>query len=173
MAKRNIILIIFILVLLIIQASLIPGIFSMRPLPQLILVFIIAWTILVGFREVLPWTILMGFLYDILFYNRVGIEVIFLVLIIYFVSFFSRRFLVENKSWGIFIMMLFVVAATFMHRLFSFFLHKIGTNPPNSAARDVMFNNISLELLFNIILFFVCFWMIKKYKFLQLNKNYK
>lgn len=147
---------------LIIQISVLPALFSHRPVPQIILALVIALTITVGFSSALPWIIICGIFFDFFSYNRVGEAVIVLVFTSYFVSFFSRRFLTESKGWAALVLFFFVAAATFLNRFFIFSLDFFSNNFQESGRIHAIFSSSGSEIIYNCLLFLLCFAVIKK-----------
>lgn len=151
---------------LIIQSSFFPPLFSFRPLPQLVLVIIISWTVIAGFRSAFWRAVLAGFLFDIAFGQKIGTEILILAVISYLVSFFSRRFLVENKFWGGLVLVGFVIGATVLHRFYGEFMYLAGAGCQIREIFRVIFSNAAgswlREIFSNVILFGLCFWALKK-----------
>lgn len=158
MFKKNLVYLFVILAALLIQSSVFPAIFSFRPLPQILLMIVIAGTVISGFKKFLVWSIVAGALFDLFFYNRLGTEVIFFAAVTYFVSFFSRRFLVENESGGMLAMAAFVILATFFNRIFVLLSDFLNFGPEaKSASNFILLSNSGIEIICNLIIFFISF----------------
>lgn len=143
------------------QTSIFPAFFSGKFVPQVMLTLAMALTIILGFSGSLPWVIASGFFLDLFSYARVGESIIVLVLAAYLVSFFSRRFLVESKGWSFIIMFLFVLAATFLRRIFFYLILIIGGHAEIKAV-GLIFGYLGSEIICNSILFFSFFFAVKK-----------
>lgn len=146
---------------IILQTSIFPALFSGRFIPQAMLTLAMALTIILGFSSALPWVIAAGLFLDFFSYARVGESIIILVLAAYLVSFFSRRFLVESKRWSFAVMFLFVLAATFLRRIFFYSILAIGDRAEIGAV-SFIFSYLGSEIICNSILFFSFFFAVKK-----------
>jgi rod shape-determining protein MreD len=163
MLKKRLIYFAVVLLALIIQVSVLPVFFSYQNIPQIMLMLVIAGTIIFGFHRVLPWVIFGGILLDLISYQRVGLSVILFVLVSYFVSFISRRFLVENKNWGFLIMIFFIAVATAFGRIYLFVINFMGNNWKSVVENYSKFlGAIFIVTVYNAIIFFILFMLIKK-----------
>lgn len=163
MKKVNIFYFFVIVLAALIEISFLPAVFSFRPLPDLSLMLIIAATIIAGFKTFLPWTVFAGILHDLIFYGRFGSRIIFLVGVAYFVSFFSRRFLIENKFWGSIVMTGFVVIITIAHRLFLVFMDLLLVDSKkNGYFIQKITTGLPIEILLNLTFFAFWLWFLKR-----------
>ncbi|MCX6765971.1 MAG: hypothetical protein NT136_03360 [Candidatus Moranbacteria bacterium] len=161
--KKKIIYFAIICAALIIQTSMLTVFFPDYQIPQIMLMLVIALTLSVGFTRALPWVILTGFAFDLVSYARIGTTVIIFVLISYAANFFYRRFLMENKGWGLLAIVLFVAAATVIHRMYLLFLVWAESSFQTKLAESgAFFGGLESEVFFNIILFFLCLLILKK-----------
>ncbi len=165
--ERKIARFLIILLAVILQISFLPALFSQYQVPQIVLMLVIAWTIISGFRNILPWIVATGVVLDILSFEKIGLSVIAFVIIAYFVSFFSRRFLVESRGWGTLVMVFFIFFSTIFYYLFGIFFANFHL-PASSTAYDfwrsfVFFQkNVSIQIVFNILLFFLCYLLLAR-----------
>jgi rod shape-determining protein MreD len=163
---RNILIrlgIIFLAVL--IQISFFPALFSAAHAPNLILLLVISWAIIVGFNDILIWIIITGIISDLVFFKSVGTSVIFFVIVAYGISFLSRRFLVENRNWGFLMMSFFVFAATIFYGLFNVFINSQFIESLNGSFWTELFifrKEIAMQVVLNLLFFPLCYFPLVK-----------
>lgn len=163
----------FILILaIVIQTSFLPIISGSSVAGDVVLMAILAWSIIDGFTAFIGWAIIAGILYDLGAYSPIGEHVIIFLLVVYFVSFFSRRLSIELKETGWLLFFIFVIAATLISKsvialagawdvhTFHGYWHVFGD--PKS---------IIVQIVCNSILFFFLFFLLRKIKeFFKLEK---
>lgn len=166
--KKKIIYVGIILFSILIQTSFLP-IFSSGQAPgDAVLSLILALAVLEGFSSILVWTIVAGVLYDFLSYSLIGQHAMIFLLVIYGVSFFSRRLSVDVKGTGLLLLFLFVVAATLVSKILLAYFVVLGDR---QADFFQIFGNLGLAVFqvgFNIILFAFWFNIVKKIKKMSL-----
>jgi rod shape-determining protein MreD len=167
--KKNLTNMAILIIAIIIQFSLLPPIFSAGALPQIILVLVIGWTVILGFPSAFWWVILAGFVFDLASGQKIGSEIMILIFVSYCISFFSRRFLVENKFWASLILVGFVVMATIVHRFYGEFVFLLDSGHQFREAIFLLasakrFTGWYFEIIYNIISFGICFWILKKFE---------
>lgn len=147
------VIIIFLLVLL--QTSLYPYLEICNAFPNLILILVLIFSILKGFKKSLVWTIFGGFLLDIYsFDNPIGSSILSLFLVSYLVYFFSQNVF---KKTDVFSVILFGIGATLIYRLFVIlFLLIIGTE------FQIGFSQIIMQIVYNLIILIPSFYLIKR-----------
>ena len=163
--KKKFIYIIIILVAIISQTSLFPAILNNSAAGDAVLMAILAWSVLDGFSAFLAWAITAGILYDLAAKATVGEHVIIFLLVVYFVSFFSRRFPTDLKGIGLILFIIFVVVATLVSR--GIFALMTAWDLRTLQGYWETFGNfrfIALGVVYNEILFFVWFITLKKIK---------
>jgi rod shape-determining protein MreD len=104
------------IVSIIAQTSILPVISKVGIAGDAVAMAVLAFSILDGFSAFLGWAIFAGIMYDLASYSLVGTHVFIFLLIVYFVSFFSRRFSVERKIVGLILFFMLVVVSTFLSR---------------------------------------------------------
>lgn len=151
------------------QISFVPAFFSGIRTPGIILALAISWTVISGFSKIYIWLIFMAVLLDIFSYQRVGVNPVFFVLVSYSVSFFSRRFLVDHKIWGILILIVFISISTVAYYFAAPYFANLeiiesqGINNLNLfhySAKGVVF-----EIFLNTAFLAVVHFFLKKRKF--------
>lgn len=163
--KKKLVYTFIILVAILIQTSVVPVITETKIPGDSIIMAVLAWSILDGFFAFFPWAVLAGLLYDLASYSPIGTHVLILLPVLYFVSFFSRRFTMESKGVRIVLFVAFVVSVTIFSRIifsldaaweiFSFRqFWKIFASPLSFVW----------QLVHNLVLFFFWFFVIKKAK---------
>lgn len=68
-------------------------------LPNVTLMLVVVWTILMGFTESIGWILLAGVFSDLLLFRPFGSSILLFVIATYGFSFLSRRFFPGNFSW--------------------------------------------------------------------------
>jgi rod shape-determining protein MreD len=154
--------------MVVLQKTAMPEIFHLGYLPDLVMMFVLAWTIAYGFENSLWLAIGAGFIYDLLSFVPIGTHVLIFVLIIYFVSFFSRRFAVDLRGTGVLLVLFFILAS----EIGSHMLLILAVGFENSFWKEFIgslgnFKQFIFETLANSILFFVNYAFLKRNK-----KNY-
>lgn len=163
--KKKIVYILLILLAILIQVSVLPVIMPGGMVVDNVLMLVLAGATIDGFGAFLGWSITAGILYDLASYSKVGVHVIIFLCVVYFVSFFSRRFSVEMRGVGLVIMLLFVAVATLVsHFVFATSLAwDMGTLQGFSKNFGSL-ANLSLQVLGNSLVFFAWFAVLKKIK---------
>jgi len=167
MKKENLNNLLALLAVLIIQISFFPALFSLRPVPNLLLFLVVAWTLINGFEKMFWWIIFAGITFDLATYQKVGFAVIFFIIASYIVSFYSRRLSVEHRLWGNMVVAGFIFLLTVLSRLYGLFLAFIEKNI-SAVSLPVLHNlilqNLPTEVILNIIIFFAFFAIMKKFE---------
>lgn len=145
---------------MLLQISVLGVIFPKYQVPSIIVALVIVWTIYVGFAGILPWIIILGLTLDIASFQPIGISVILFVLISYFVSFFSRRFLVEHRVWGSIVAVFFIIAATFFYYFTGVLVAGFGNF---SIGESLLFwRTLAVQITVNVALFLAIYFPLKK-----------
>lgn len=164
--KKKIVYSFLIFLAVILQTSVLPALFRESVPGDVVLMFVLAAMVLDGFFGFLWWAIFAGIVYDLVSYVQVGTHALIFLLVVYFVSFFSRRFSVELKGVGIFLFLFFVVVATFFSKAIvalSIVLDSQNFHQyPNLLLGS--FSALIIQTMLNIILFVVCLQGLKKIK---------
>lgn len=129
---------------------------------SLALMVVVAWTIVAGFEEVWKWVLLLGFLIDLSFFDAVGTNIMIFILVSYFVSFFSRRFMVENKGWGTVMMIFFAAAAIMFYDFAALIVMRRFEAGFLREYFDKDFSRYVFKYLYGEVLFFAVYWFISK-----------
>lgn len=150
---------------IVLQTSVLPIISPAHSVGDVMLMLVLAGAVLDGFFGFFWWAIFAGIIYDLVSYTTVGLHALIFVLLLYFVSFFARRFSVEFRGVGLFLFMLFVVVATFFSRvivamMISWDLQSLKVFWTNVGN----FSDIGVQVIYNMILFAFCFVVLKKAK---------
>ena len=143
------------------QVSALAVLFSRGQVPNIILLIIIAWTIIVGFNKIWPWTIIAGVILDLASFEPIGKNVIFLLIVSYAVNFFLQRFLTENRIWRVVMISFFVVATTIFYASCDIFF----VSPSEMDIKEkisFMAENAAVQIIASAMLFYVCYALLKK-----------
>ena len=150
---------------IILQTSVLPLVSPIYAVGDILLMLILAGSILDGFFAFFWWAIFAGIVYDLVSYTAVGVHALIFLLVVYFVSFFSRRFSVELKGVGLVLFVIFVIVATLVSRGVVDLLTVWDLQTLNSYFKEFgSLKIISVQILYNIFLFFFCFVLLKKAK---------
>jgi rod shape-determining protein MreD len=150
---------------IVLQTSVLPVISSSYAMGDIVLMLVLVGAIIDGFFSFFSWAIFAGILYDLITYSTVGIHAIIFLFVVYFVSFFSRRFSIELRGVGVLLFALFIVFATLISRLIISFSIAWDSQLPVRYLRD--FGNlkiVSIQIACNIFLFLFCFFVFNKVK---------
>jgi cell shape-determining protein MreD len=145
----------FLFLVVIFQISFLNIVFSHIFLNALLAVAI-ALTLTRGFFVAWPWVICLGIIFDIFSANVVGVTPIVLIVFSYGISFLSRRFLLENKTSGILIAMLFMAIACLFYFPLVWVVRHIAFGVPLSTEHFSLYvasTNILGVVISNALLF--------------------
>lgn len=163
--KKKIIYTVILLLAIMIQTSIVPVVTGFGSSGDAVAMMVLAWSVIDGFRAFFAWAVAAGILYDLASYSPIGMHVLVFLPILYFVSFFSRRFTLESRGVGIFLFFVFVIISTVLLR---------GANHlemiwPEFSWQNYLdsfgnFREFMFSILYNVIFFFLWFAIIKKVK---------
>ncbi|HOF42754.1 MAG TPA: rod shape-determining protein MreD [Candidatus Moranbacteria bacterium] len=163
--KKKLVYIFIGLIAILFQTSVIPVVTETKMPGDSVIMAALAWSILDGFFAFFPWAILLGLLYDIISYSPIGMHVLVILPVLYFVSFFSRRFTMESKGVRIVLFIVFVVSVTIFSRIILFLVNSWGNLSLNGFWKIFASPaGIVWQLAHNFVLFFFWFFVIKKCK---------
>lgn len=163
--KKKIVYIIILLVAIMLQTSFLPVVSNAFILGDAVLMLVLAWSVLDGFSAFMGWAVVTGILYDLATYSPVGEHVLIFLVVVYMVSFFSKRLSLDLKGTGLILLFIFVIVATFFSEIIIAFF----------AVRDMQTfgeywrkfggpGSVALKIVYNKILFFIFFLALKKIK---------
>lgn len=115
--KKKLVYTFILIVSIIIQTSILPVIAKTGIAGDVVMMTVLVFSILDGFYAFLGWAIFTGILYDFASYSLIGTHVFIFLLIVYFVSFFSRRFSVERKFVRIILFSMLIIVSTLFSRI--------------------------------------------------------
>lgn len=150
---------------IVLQTSVLPVISPGYIVGDVVLMLVLTGSIIDGFFAFLWWAVFVGIVYDLINYASVGVHALIFLLVVYFVSFFSRRFSVELKGVGMALFVIFIIVAT----LVSKFVTALSIAWDLQSASGLMnnvgsFRLISLQILYNFVLFIFTFFIFRKTK---------
>lgn len=132
---------------------------------DVLLMLILAGAVLDGFFAFFWWAIFVGIVYDLISYTTVGVHALIFLSIVYFVSFFSRRFSVEIKGVGLALFAIFVIVATLVSRGVMALSIAWDLKTLNGYLNEFgSLQIISIQILCNTVLFFFAFLLLKRVK---------
>jgi rod shape-determining protein MreD len=170
--KKRIFIFLIIILAVIFQASIFSVFFSAKNISDLLLIFVVSSVAVFGFQSIWIWVIISGIILDLFSFRIVGTNVISFMLFSYAVSFFSRRLILGEKTGGILISGIFVMAVTFFQNSW---IQLANFNFELKRVWEVLaFSGWSLvfKAVLNIILFLILILLFKKMKKRSLqNKN--
>jgi rod shape-determining protein MreD len=149
---------------LLMQSSFLPVLISPGAMGDAVLMLVLALVVLDGFALALSWAIIAGVLYDFASFTPVGQHVIVFLLLIYAVSFFSRRLSVEVRGIGMLLLVFFVIAATLLSKSLFIFSLMLGSQPVNFFQVFGSFKDFIFQVGGNAVLFFLWLSVLKKFK---------
>ncbi|HBI33764.1 MAG TPA: rod shape-determining protein MreD [Candidatus Moranbacteria bacterium] len=163
--KKKIVYCLLLFCAVVLQTSVLPLISPLHIAGDVVLMLILAGSVLDGFFAFFWWAIFAGIVYDLASYTTVGIHALIFLLVVYFVSFFSRRFSVEIKGVGVVLFVIFVAVATLLSR--GIIALSVAWDLQTFNGYFEEFGNwkiIIFQILFNTFLFLFCFFVLKKVK---------
>jgi rod shape-determining protein MreD len=157
-----------ILLAILIQTSFEPVFAPAHISGNVVLMLVLAMAVLEGFSSSLTWAIVAGILFDFASYGIVGQHVMIFLLIFYGVSFFSRRLSVDVKGTGLLLLLLFVIASTFVSRgmLAGFVFLQNRTVDYWQVFGSL--NQFIFQIGYNVFLFSLWFNVVKKIRKMSL-----
>jgi rod shape-determining protein MreD len=169
---KKIVYLLILIIVIIIQTSVLAVVLTPNIAGDIVLMTVLAWSMLDGFIAFIGWAIIAGILYDLAAYSPIGEHVIIFLLVVYFVSFFSRRLSLEVKGVGKMLFFVFVIVATFLSRVIIALMAAWDTQTFYGYWQ--IFGNpkfIMIQIICNGILFFLLFFLLRKIKeFFKLEK---
>ena len=170
--KKKLVYLFILIIAIIIQTSVMPVILNSSTTGDAVLMIVLAWSVLDGFSAFIGWAIVAGILYDLAAYSPIGEHAIIFLAVVYFVSFFSRRLSIEFKGIGWLLFFMFIVVATFLSKII--IALAMAWDLQTFHGYWQMFGNlksITLQIIYNGILFFLLFFLLKRVKeFFKLEK---
>lgn len=159
----------FILTLVFFEFSFFDILFPWISAPLVILDSIVAWALLVNFPRVLFMTIPLTVFFDIVASETQGTFTLYAVLLVYAMSFLSRRLLLEYRGIN---MALYVLFATFGVLGFTVFDFIFSRGNPFLWTKEIFvtlfssvpFQNIFLSMLLCIPLFVCVYFIIRRFE---------
>ena len=154
---------VFIFLLIAFQVFFLSNFFPNETAPSLIILIIIFLTIKVGFEKTLKVVIFSGIILDIFYFWPIGVNVVSLVIISFATGYLAKRFLVADFFSRVFWVIVIIAVATIINEALVFLIFEALAFLQKTNNIQVVFNlSIWKEILFNIILFSIIFWPIKK-----------
>ncbi len=147
------------------QTSILPLISPAYATGDILLMFILTGAVVDGFFDFLWCAVFAGIIYDLVSYTPVGAHVLIFLFIVYFVSFFSRRFSIELKGVGLVLFLIFVIVATLLSRGVMTLLDAWELQTFSGALGEFgSFKVVVTQIILNIFLFFFTFIIFRKTK---------
>lgn len=163
--KKKIIYSFLIFLAIVLQTSVLPVVFASHAFGDIVLMLILAGVVVDGYFGFFGWAIFAGIVYDLATYTQMGVHALIFLLTVYFVSFFSRRFSVEFKGVGMLLFLVFVVFASIISRMITALSIAWDSETFHQYLGLVGgFNVIFLQIVCNVILFAICFYILRKIK---------
>lgn len=124
----------------------------------------VAWTIVSGFEKIWVYILGLGILIDLLSFERVGENVIIFILAIYFVSFISKRILLQSAGGSFLLVIFIIMAITFFSNFLSFVFSFFQGEVLNFFDGGILFfaRGVFWESLWNIPSFYFLYWLINR-----------
>ncbi len=154
-----------ILLAILLQTSFLPIFMGANVVGDAVLMLVLTLAVLDGFTEILIWAIVAGVLTDFVAFVPVGQHVLVFLLVVYVVSFFSRRLSVEVKGTGILLFLLFIIIATLSSNVLmtTFLVLENNSIRLHPHFLDI-FKITALQIGGNSVLFFLWYNFVKKIK---------
>jgi len=154
---------IFIFLLAIFQVFFIGKIFPSYLAPNLVLLFVVFWTLKAGFEKTLKIAIFSGIILDIFYFWPIGINVLILTVVSFFVRFLGRRFLVGDFLFRFLWLSVAVSGAVILNE----FLSQVIFSGWAFFQKEIPFQfhfswQIGLEIIFHLLTFAIIYWPLQK-----------
>lgn len=153
-----------IMLLIAIQISILPNFFPARAVPDVALVLLILWTTRRGLEKVWKLAVLTGIFLDLLSFLPVGMNVFSLIVTLFAVDYLARRFLVSQRTWRFFILVLISVFGTILNEILLLLLFSSVFWAEKISANALSFWDASMahKIIYNILLLVILYWPLKK-----------
>lgn len=142
---------------------------------NLSIILVIAWVIIGGFEKNLAWIIALGFLNDIFFSQKLGVNIMFFTLVAYVVSFVSNRFIIERRFSGFFVIIIFIVATSFLGNILEYLMgQKFIWLELINYLKDYFKNGgkiLGVNILASIYFYFIYSIMLKTEKYISRDES--
>ena len=132
--------------------------------PNIILLTVIAWTLVSGFKNIWKWILLLGILTGIVGNYYPGFSVLLFLTISYLTDFLKNRFSLESGFWKSLSLLSFIVLMA-MYKKFAHFEFLENKKYLPTLTIDKKSLNASVfigEIVFSLLFFFVIFFILKK-----------
>lgn len=163
--KKKIIYLLLLFLVIILQTSFFPLIMPVHVMPDAVLMLILVGAVFDGFQEFFWWAIIAGVIYDLVTYNIIGLHSLVFLLVVYFVSFFSRRFSVELRGVGLALFLFFITVSSFISHFITAAVQFFSNDRSVAYLKSfLMPQAIGVEIICNVFLFFILFVFLRKIK---------
>jgi rod shape-determining protein MreD len=163
--KKKISYLLLLFLIIILQTSFLPLVMPLHVMPDAVLMLILVGAIFDGFQAFFWWAIVAGVIYDLVTYNVVGLHSIIFLLVVYFVSFFSRRFSVELRGVGLVLFLGFIIVSSVISHVVATIVQFLSNDQAvNHLKSTWMMSAIGIEIICNVFLFFILFVSLRKAK---------
>jgi len=155
----------FLLLLLVVfQISVLPGIFPQNSAPSILLVLLIFWTARKGVEKTWKLAILGGLLSDLFLFVPVGVNIFSFFVSIIIVNYLARRFLVTHQAWRVAILFVLVAVGTATNELALALVAKIIFLFQKTSINTQPFIDWALayKIINSLIIFAILYWPFKK-----------
>ncbi len=156
---------IFLIVIMsaILQLAVFSNVFFWGLGPNIFLLLVIFWTTQEGFESAFSKNIFTGFVYDLILFCPIGMHIVSLTLVAFFVGFISKRFLVVARNWRIFILTMTIIFGTLANNIFlnglfaleNYFGRASIGNAPVSLFSLILAKEVVLNILFFPLIYFL------------------
>ncbi len=132
--------------------------------PNIILLTVIAWTLISGFKSIWKWILLLGILTDIIGSYCSGFSVLLFLMVSYLTDFLKNRFSLESGFWKSLSLLSFIILMAIYKKFARFeFLEDKKYLPTLTIDKNSLNTSVLIgEVVFSLLFFFVIFFILKK-----------
>ena len=154
--NRKIKLLITIFLAVVFQISFFPGLTAGTIIPDIVLVLIILWSSRKKFGDIWLWVIFSGLLLDLASFEKLGTNIISLVIISFGASFLQTRFFIAQKLSSFLIVLGIVIGGTFFNFLIINFL--------TGSYWDFSWSWLGMKMVGNVVVSIFLYIVMSKFK---------
>lgn len=171
---QKIIFFVVIFLFIVLQVFFVDNLFLKNNAPSLISLLIIFWTIKFGFEKTIKITIFSGIVLDVFYFWPIGISVLTLTSVSFLTSFLAKRFLSADFFSRVFWVVMIIALATLVQDLLIFTIFEtLAFFQKIKNTEFILSFQIWKEAIYNIIIFSIIYWPLKKIESLMSFYNRK
>ncbi len=145
----------------VIQISFLPNFFPAGAVPDLLLVFIILWSMKKEIKEIWIWILLTGLFLDFFSLLPAGTNISAVFTVVFLIRILMRQYFITDKVWKFFTSAGFVIIGTLVNEIVLFLILKFILKEDVVMFSD---KNFYLRIAYNLMTFLIIYWPFAKFE---------